>query len=100
MTVLQGEFLSEGAVACSRYTVWVGKILWQMPFGDLNQSSQPGGGHWGLTSTEGGRIVVYAGGLPIFADGVLAGALGISGGTGAQDGDCAHAALVTVLPEV
>lgn len=72
--------------------------LWQMPSGDLHESSQPGGGDWGVTSTEGGRIIVYAGGLPIFAGGVLAGALGVSGGTGAQDGACALAALAAVLP--
>ena len=59
--------------------------LWQMPSGDLHESSQPGGGDWGVTSTEGGRIIVYAGGLPIFSDGVLAGAIGVSGGTSAQD---------------
>lgn len=73
--------------------------LWRMPSGDLHASSQPGGGDWGVTSTEGGRIVVYAGGLPIFAGGVLAGAIGVSGGTGAQDGACAVAALTVVLPE-
>jgi len=73
--------------------------LWQMPTGDLHKSSQPGGDDWGLTSTVGGRIIVYAGGLPIFADGLLAGALGVSGGTGTQDGACAAAALSAVLPE-
>ena len=72
--------------------------LWQMPSGDLRESSQPGGDDWGLTSTAGGRMVVYAGGLPIFADGILAGALGVSGGTGTQDGACAKAALGAVLP--
>ncbi len=72
--------------------------LWQMPSGDLHESSQPGGGDWGVTSTEGGRIIVYAGGLPIFSAGVLAGALGVSGGTGAQDGACALAAVAAVLP--
>jgi uncharacterized protein GlcG (DUF336 family) len=74
--------------------------LWQMPSGDLQRSSQPGGGDWGLTSTEDGRIVVYGGGLPIFHDGVLAGALGVSGGTGDQDEACASAAIAAVLPEV
>jgi uncharacterized protein GlcG (DUF336 family) len=72
--------------------------LWQMPSGDLHESSQPGGGDWGVTSTEGGRIIVYAGGLPIFSDGILAGALGVSGGTGAQDGACALATVAAVLP--
>jgi uncharacterized protein GlcG (DUF336 family) len=67
--------------------------LWQMPSGDLHESSQPGGADWGVTSTEGGRIVVYAGGFPILADGALAGAIGVSGGTSEQDAACAQAAL-------
>ena len=70
--------------------------VWQLPSGDLHESSQPGGADWGLTSTEGGRIVVYAGGLPIFADGTFAGAIGVSGGTGAEDAECAAAALRAV----
>ena len=69
-----------------------------MPSGDLHQSSQPGGDDWGVTSTEAGRIVVYAGGLPILADGALAGAIGVSGGTSTQDLECAQAALSAVLP--
>lgn len=72
--------------------------LWQMPTGDLHTSSQPGGDDWGITSTEGGRIVVYAGGFPVFSGGALAGAIGVSGGTGEQDAACASAALAAVLP--
>src|SRR5438552_3332589 len=67
--------------------------LWQLPTGDLQSSTQPGGDDWGLTSTEGGHIVVYAGGLPITADGAFAGAIGVSGGTGEQDARCAAAAV-------
>ncbi len=67
--------------------------LWQMPSGDLHVSTQPGGADWGLTSTAGGRIVVYAGGLPILSSGQLAGAIGVSGGTAEQDAECAAAAL-------
>jgi uncharacterized protein GlcG (DUF336 family) len=70
--------------------------LWQMPSGDLQQSSQPGGADWGVTSTEGGRIVVYAGGFPIFSEGQVAGAIGVSGGTSEQDAKCAEAALGTL----
>lgn len=71
--------------------------LWQMPSGDLNRSSQPGGADWGITSTEGGRIVVYAGGFPVFSGSSLAGAIGVSGGTSEQDAACAEAALAAVL---
>jgi uncharacterized protein GlcG (DUF336 family) len=72
--------------------------LWQMPSGDLHDSSQPDGDDWGVTSTEGGRIVVYAGGFPIVseADGALAGAIGVSGGTSEQDRECALNALTAV----
>ncbi|MCZ3387422.1 MAG: heme-binding protein [Actinomycetia bacterium] len=87
-----------GAMRLARDKAYT-SALWQMPSGDLRESSQPGGGDWGVTSTEGGRIIVYAGGLPIFAHGTLAGALGVSGGTGAQDGECAQAALAAVLDD-
>jgi uncharacterized protein GlcG (DUF336 family) len=73
--------------------------LWQMPSGDLHESSQPGGADWGVTSTEGGRVVVYAGGFPILADGALAGAIGVSGGTSEQDAACARAAMRDALAE-
>ena len=72
-------------------------VLWQMPSGDLHETSQPGGDDWGVTSTEQGRIVVYAGGFPVFSDGMLAGAIGVSGGTGEQDAACASVALAAVL---
>lgn len=73
--------------------------LWQMPSGNLQQSSQPGGDDWGITTTESGRIVVYAGGFPLFSGGHLAGAIGVSGGTGEQDATCALAAITSAMPE-
>jgi len=71
--------------------------LWQIPSGDLRLSSQPGGDDWGVTSTEGGRVVVYEGGIPVFTDNGLAGAIGVSGGTGAQDTECAQTSIRAVL---
>jgi glc operon protein GlcG len=68
-------------------------VLWQVPTGDFMASTQPGGVDWGFNTTSGGRVVVYAGGLPIFADGALVGGLGVSGGTGEQDEACARAAI-------
>jgi glc operon protein GlcG len=71
-------------------------VLWQTPTGEFMESTQPGGDDWGFTSTSGGRIVVYAGGLPVFDGGQLCGGLGVSGGTGAQDEACARRALASV----
>jgi uncharacterized protein GlcG (DUF336 family) len=68
--------------------------LWQTPTGEFMATTQPGGDDWAFNTTTGGRMVVYAGGLPAFVDGGLVGALGVSGGTGEQDERCARAALV------
>jgi glc operon protein GlcG len=66
-------------------------VLWGMPSGDFMQSTQPGGDDWGWNATD-PRIVVYAGGVPLFAAGELVGGIGASGGTAAEDADCVVAA--------
>jgi uncharacterized protein GlcG (DUF336 family) len=71
-------------------------VLWQTPTGEFMASTQPGGADWAFNTTTGGRIVVYAGGLPLFEDGGLIGALGVSGGTGEQDEACASAAVAAL----
>ena len=67
--------------------------LWEMRTGEFQQSTQPGGIDWGLNTSASGRIVVYAGGVPVHVDGALAGAVGVSGGTGEQDEACVLEAL-------
>ena len=42
------------------------------------------------------RISAFGGGLPIWVDGALVGAVGVGGGTVDQDIDCAKAALATL----
>ena len=66
-------------------------VLWGMASGELNASTQPGGADWGFNTTD-ERIVVYAGGVPLYADGQLVGGLGASGGTADQDEACVTAA--------
>ena len=66
-------------------------VSWGMRSGDLNESTQPGGADWGFNTTD-ERIVVYAGGVPLYADGQLVGGLGASGGTADQDEACVTAA--------
>ena len=69
--------------------------LWGMRTGDFTESTQPGGSDWGFTTTD-ERIVVYAGGLPLFIEGELVGAAGASGGTPEQDEACVRAAALAV----
>ena len=70
-------------------------VLWGMPSGSFMASTQPGGEDWGFNTTD-DRIVVYAGGLPLFADGLLVGAVGASGGTAEQDETCVKAAALSM----
>jgi len=65
--------------------------LWGTTTGYFTESTQPGGDDWGWNATD-DRIVVYAGGVPLYADGQLVGALGASGGTAAEDEECVAAA--------
>lgn len=70
-------------------------VSWSMRSGELMQSTQPGGADWGFNTTD-DRIVVYAGGVPLYAGGQLVGAVGASGGTAEQDEECVAAAVRTL----
>ncbi len=67
-------------------------VLWGTRTGDFTESTQPGGADWGWNTTD-DRVVVYAGGLPLYVDGRLVGGVGASGGTAEQDEDCVRAAV-------
>jgi uncharacterized protein GlcG (DUF336 family) len=70
-------------------------VLWNMRSGDLMESTQPGGPDWGFNTTD-PRVVVYAGGLPLYADRQLVGGVGASGGTAEQDEECVAAAVAAL----
>jgi uncharacterized protein GlcG (DUF336 family) len=58
----------------------------------VGEFCKPGGTSPGLDATNGG-LVVFAGGIPLHdADGKLLGAVGVSGGSVAQDFEVAQAA--------
>ena len=67
-------------------------VLWGARTGDFTESTQPGGADWGWNTTD-ARIVVYAGGVPLFAAGQLVGGVGASGGAAADDEACVVAAV-------
>lgn len=53
----------------------------------------PGGPLFGLHSAAGGRYVIFGGGVPVLRDGVIVGALGVSGAAPDEDDDCARAGV-------
>lgn len=65
----------------------------QMPTANLAQSALPGGATFGINTTNRGRLVILGGGVPLVRDGEIAGGIGVSGGTSAQDVEVANAAV-------
>jgi uncharacterized protein GlcG (DUF336 family) len=58
---------------------------------ELAKFSQSGGDFFGIHVSNGGRIMIFAGGIPLKRNGQVAGAIGVSGGTGKQDQEVAEA---------
>lgn len=56
---------------------------------ELSKIAQPGGTFYGVDKLDGGKIVIFGGGIPLKAGGEIVGGLGISGGTGEEDHDLA-----------
>ena len=64
-----------------------------LPTQDLAEMTQPGQPLYGLETTNNGRVVNFAGGIPLMRDGNVAGAIGVSGGTVDQDQEVAEAGV-------
>ena len=58
---------------------------------DLAEHSQSGGQFFGIHVSNSGRIMIFAGGVPLKRDGKVVGAIGVSGGSGEQDHAVAEA---------
>ena len=58
---------------------------------DLADHSQSGGQFFGIHASNDGRIMIFAGGIPLRRDGRVVGAVGVSGGSGEQDHAVAEA---------
>jgi uncharacterized protein GlcG (DUF336 family) len=58
---------------------------------DLAPLAQPGGDFFGINTSNQGRIMIFAGGIPLRRAGEVVGAIGVSGGSGEQDQAVAEA---------
>ena len=81
---------------------WIGSIdiaikkaftsrAFDIPTKDLAELSQSGGQFFGIHASNDGRIMIFAGGVPLKQNGKVVGAVGVSGGTGDQDQAVAEA---------
>lgn len=82
---------------------WIGSIdisinkaftarAFDLPTQDLADNAQPGQQFYGINASNQGRIMIFAGGIPLTSDSKVIGAVGVSGGTGDQDQAVAEAA--------
>jgi uncharacterized protein GlcG (DUF336 family) len=58
---------------------------------DLATHSQSGGQFFGIHASNNGKIMIFAGGIPLKKNGEVVGAIGVSGGSGEQDHAVAEA---------
>jgi uncharacterized protein GlcG (DUF336 family) len=58
----------------------------------LSALAQPGKDFYGIHESNNGKVMIFAGGVPLKRNGVVVGAVGVSGGTGKQDQAVAEAA--------
>ncbi|MDH5489479.1 MAG: heme-binding protein [Rhodospirillaceae bacterium] len=63
------------------------------PTSFYNENAVPGNLTNGIQSAWSGRFSTVGGGVPVEDDGIIVGAVGISGGTPEQDIECAEAAI-------
>ncbi len=58
----------------------------------LSTVTQPGGDFYGIHASNDGKVMIFAGGVPLKRNGAVVGAVGVSGGSGKQDQAVAEAA--------
>lgn len=82
----------DGAIPAS-YDIALGKAYTsaslRMSTANLSKLAAPGGDLYGIQNTNGGKIVIFGGGEPLYYGGKVVGALGVSGGTLQQDTELA-----------
>jgi uncharacterized protein GlcG (DUF336 family) len=85
---MDGAFIGSIGISINKaYTA----IAFQTQTKDLVDVTQSGQPLFGLSDSAGGRIVIFAGGIPLVRDGRIVGAVGVSTGTVEQDQQVAEA---------
>ena len=57
----------------------------------LGENAQSGDQFFGIHASNDGKVMIFAGGVPLMRDGKVIGAIGVSGGSGKQDQAVAQA---------
>jgi uncharacterized protein GlcG (DUF336 family) len=79
-----------GSIDISIKKAWTSRAF-DIATKDLSKLAQPGEDFFGIHASNDGRVMIFAGGIPLKRDGKVVGAVGVSGGTGKQDQQVAEA---------
>lgn len=79
-----------GSIDISMSKAWTSRAF-DIQTKDLGDNSQPTQQFFGIHTTNGGKVAIFAGGIPLSRNGVVVGGIGVSGGTGEQDQSVAEA---------
>lgn len=86
---LDGAFWASGIAAQGKA---ITSVAFASPSGDVAERAERPPVR-AIIAIDGGRMVPGKGAIPIFSDGLVEGACGVSGGTGDQDEECALAGV-------
>jgi uncharacterized protein GlcG (DUF336 family) len=87
---MDGAWVASINIAIDKAFTSAGRGLTTREIGEMAQPGQP---LFGINTTHGGRIVIFAGGIPLMRDGEVVGAIGVSGGTVDEDHEVAEAGV-------
>src|SRR6476620_6773318 len=73
-----------GSIDISIKKAWTSRAF-DIATKDLAKHSQSGDQFFGIHASNHGRIMIFAGGIPLQRNGSVVGAIGVSGGSGDQD---------------
>jgi uncharacterized protein GlcG (DUF336 family) len=80
-----------GSIDISVKKAWTSRAF-DIATKDLAEHSQSGSQFFGIHASNNGQVMIFAGGIPLKLDGMIVGAVGVSGGSGEQDHAVAEAA--------
>ena len=84
-----------GSVDIAQKKAWTSRAF-NISTQDLGKNSQSGDQFFGINTSNDGKVMIFAGGLPIRKGGKVIGAIGVSGGSGEQDHAVAEAGAAVI----
>lgn len=84
-----------GSIDISINKAWTARAF-DLATKDLADNAQSGDQFFGIHASNNGKVMIFAGGIPLSRNGEIVGGVGVSGGTGEQDQAVAEAGVAAL----